>query len=279
MSNSVRAMRTRRGMTQGELARAADTQQAVISALETGRRTVSPAIQQRIAAALNCQVEELFDAEELKVVGAGTPRLRARRTPASEDLRESGRLLRNMRIKRDFSQLELSDKSGVAPATISALEKGLRSALPRTWQRLAEALRCNPEEIHPDIWGGAAPVESQGARTAAAMSPAEPERAPRDIPFHEIRVASGYSTPQLATDTAIPLPRLLRIEAGVVDPSPVEARLLSLLLNRTEAELFTPATPVQDALVKADEDEYEEEAPPVRRIFGKPASSGSSWGD
>lgn len=164
-------MRTRRGMTQGELARAAATQQAVISALETGRRTVSPAIQQRIAAALNCQVDDLFEAPDPSAIEAGAARPRARRTPASDDLRESGRLLRNMRIKRDFSQLELSDKSGVAQATISALEKGLRSALPRTWQRLAEALRCNPEEIHPDIWGGAAPVESQGARIAAAMEP------------------------------------------------------------------------------------------------------------
>ncbi len=46
-----------------------------------------------------------------------------------------------------MSQEDLEKKSGVARATISALETGKREAQPRTIRRLAEALGVEPHEL------------------------------------------------------------------------------------------------------------------------------------
>lgn len=61
--------------------------------------------------------------------------------------------LRRLREDRALSLQDLADRSGVAKATIVALEAGRRPARPATRRKLAEALRVQPNEIvwpHPD---------------------------------------------------------------------------------------------------------------------------------
>lgn len=59
--------------------------------------------------------------------------------------------LRELRERASFSQMELSDMSGVSRATIADLELGKRGARPRTRRRLAKALGVEPWELVGDV--------------------------------------------------------------------------------------------------------------------------------
>lgn len=62
--------------------------------------------------------------------------------------------LRELRERASFSQMELSEISGVSRATIADLELGKRGARPRTRRRLAKALGVEPWELVGDVqWG------------------------------------------------------------------------------------------------------------------------------
>ena len=63
--------------------------------------------------------------------------------------------LRELRERASFSQMELSEISGVSRATIADLELGKRGARPRTRRKLAKALGVEPWELVGDVqWGG-----------------------------------------------------------------------------------------------------------------------------
>ena len=55
--------------------------------------------------------------------------------------------LRTVRLERALSQQDLEAMSGVAQATISALEKEKRPARPSTVRKLAAALGVEPVEL------------------------------------------------------------------------------------------------------------------------------------
>jgi transcriptional regulator with XRE-family HTH domain len=61
--------------------------------------------------------------------------------------------LRELRERASFSQMELSERSGVSRATIADLELGKRGARPRTRRKLAEALGVEPWELVGDAQG------------------------------------------------------------------------------------------------------------------------------
>jgi transcriptional regulator with XRE-family HTH domain len=61
--------------------------------------------------------------------------------------------LRELRERASFSQMELSQISGVSRATIADLELGKRGARPRTRRRLAKALGVEPWELIGDVQG------------------------------------------------------------------------------------------------------------------------------
>lgn len=61
--------------------------------------------------------------------------------------------LRELRERASFSQMELSEISGVSRATIADLELGKRGARPRTRRRLAKALGVEPWELVGDVQG------------------------------------------------------------------------------------------------------------------------------
>ena len=61
--------------------------------------------------------------------------------------------LRELRERASFSQMELSEISGVSRATIADLELGKRGARPRTRRRLAKALGVEPWELVGDFQG------------------------------------------------------------------------------------------------------------------------------
>jgi transcriptional regulator with XRE-family HTH domain len=65
--------------------------------------------------------------------------------------------LREMRERVSFSQMELSERSGVSRATIANLELGKRGAQPKTRRKLAKALGVEPWELVGDVqrdaWG------------------------------------------------------------------------------------------------------------------------------
>jgi transcriptional regulator with XRE-family HTH domain len=55
--------------------------------------------------------------------------------------------LRQLRERASFSQMELSELSGVSRATIADLELGKRGSRPRTRRKLAKALGVEPWEL------------------------------------------------------------------------------------------------------------------------------------
>jgi transcriptional regulator with XRE-family HTH domain len=63
--------------------------------------------------------------------------------------------LRELRERASFSQMELSERSGVSRATIADLELGKRGARPRTRRKLAKALGVEPWELVGDTQGDA----------------------------------------------------------------------------------------------------------------------------
>jgi transcriptional regulator with XRE-family HTH domain len=63
------------------------------------------------------------------------------------------RRLRELRERVSFSQMELSELSGVSRATIADLELGKRGAQPRTRRKLAKALGVEPWELVGDVQG------------------------------------------------------------------------------------------------------------------------------
>ena len=61
--------------------------------------------------------------------------------------------LRELRERAAFSQMELSERSGVSRATIADLELGKRGARPKTRRKLAKALGVEPWELVGDTQG------------------------------------------------------------------------------------------------------------------------------
>ena len=61
--------------------------------------------------------------------------------------------LRELRERASFSQMELSEISGVSRATIADLELGKRGARPKTRRKLAKALGVEPWELVGDVQG------------------------------------------------------------------------------------------------------------------------------
>jgi len=61
--------------------------------------------------------------------------------------------LRELRGRASFSQMELSERSGVSRATIADLELGKRGAQPKTRRKLAKALGVEPWEVVGEVQG------------------------------------------------------------------------------------------------------------------------------
>jgi len=59
----------------------------------------------------------------------------------------NGERLRSLRKERLLTQVELSQMTGVAQDSISALETGKREAHPGTLKKLAKALDVEPKEL------------------------------------------------------------------------------------------------------------------------------------
>ena len=61
--------------------------------------------------------------------------------------------LRKLRERASFSQMELSERSGVSRATIADLELGKRGAQPKTRRKLAKGLGVEPWELVGEVQG------------------------------------------------------------------------------------------------------------------------------
>jgi transcriptional regulator with XRE-family HTH domain len=62
--------------------------------------------------------------------------------------------LRELRLKKHWSQENLANLSGVSRSTIIAVEKGKRSIQPLTLQKLADALKVDTREVDTDDKAG-----------------------------------------------------------------------------------------------------------------------------
>jgi transcriptional regulator with XRE-family HTH domain len=58
--NKIRIMRVTNGISQDELAHKAKVDRSYISQIETGKKTPSLAVLERIAKALNCSIKDFF---------------------------------------------------------------------------------------------------------------------------------------------------------------------------------------------------------------------------
>ena len=59
--------------------------------------------------------------------------------------------LRAKRKAMGIKQVDLAYKAQVSAAFMSDLEIGRRTAKAETWQRIADALGCTVEDIHPGV--------------------------------------------------------------------------------------------------------------------------------
>ena len=75
----------------------------------------------------------------------GTGR-RSRRKATTPPTTAFGGVLRSMRERRGWAQVDLGERSGLGASTISRLESGVRAPSPRTLVRLAQGLRANETE-------------------------------------------------------------------------------------------------------------------------------------
>jgi len=64
MNNKVRELRTRKGLSQGELAAAAGVSRQTINSIETGRYTPSLPLAFALARFFGRTIEEVFEADE-----------------------------------------------------------------------------------------------------------------------------------------------------------------------------------------------------------------------
>jgi transcriptional regulator with XRE-family HTH domain len=64
-----------------------------------------------------------------------------------EDGLQTTTRLRELRDRASLSQEELAERAGVSRATIADLERGRRTAQPKTRRKLAEALGVAPHEL------------------------------------------------------------------------------------------------------------------------------------
>ena len=79
-SNRLQRIRTEQGLTQGELARRSGITRQAVSSIEANTYLPTTAVALRLAAALQCRVEDLFSLAEAEpmlegrlVAGEGTP--------------------------------------------------------------------------------------------------------------------------------------------------------------------------------------------------------------
>ena len=69
---NIQAIRKRKGISQNELARRLSVTQSTISQWETGRTVPRLSIAKKIAAELNCTVDELLEPDEAAADATGT---------------------------------------------------------------------------------------------------------------------------------------------------------------------------------------------------------------
>jgi transcriptional regulator with XRE-family HTH domain len=55
--------------------------------------------------------------------------------------------LREVRVRKNFSQRELADKAGLSPANLSRIESGLQEPYTTTIRKLARALGVKPADL------------------------------------------------------------------------------------------------------------------------------------
>lgn len=59
--------------------------------------------------------------------------------------------LKEIRMSKEISQLKLSQISGIAPCTISNIEKGRQYVFPGWKKRIASALNVSETELFPEV--------------------------------------------------------------------------------------------------------------------------------
>lgn len=68
-------------------------------------------------------------------------------TGGGNDIKRLGKVLRELRKERGFSQEELADAAAIHPTYVSQVERGLKSPTMRMLGKLAKALGASPSKI------------------------------------------------------------------------------------------------------------------------------------
>lgn len=136
---AVRHARIERGMTQEDLALAADLAVSSLGQIERGRCAASWRSAEAIAQALGLSVSELVPANPL-------PPRRQRRTRPGEDS-AIGQTLRRLREERGLSQRRLASDAYITIETINRLEQGGGNPHMNTMQAIADGLQLSLPEL------------------------------------------------------------------------------------------------------------------------------------
>jgi DNA-binding CsgD family transcriptional regulator/transcriptional regulator with XRE-family HTH domain len=145
--------------------------------------------------------------------GRGTPvPADARTLPADADQAAFGEVLRRSRVRAGLSQEALAERAGLAPAAVSALERGVRRRpYPHTLAALAEALELPPAE-RAALAGAAGPSPHAGRPArASADQPLPPSNLPlprtaligRDRELAQVRDLLAGPTTHLVSVTGV----------------------------------------------------------------------------
>jgi transcriptional regulator with XRE-family HTH domain len=136
---AIRHARIERGMTQEDLAFAADLAVSSLGQIERGRCAASWGSAEAIAQALGLSVSELVPANPL-------PPRRQRRTRPGEDS-AIARTVRRLREERGLSQQGLAIEAYLTLETVGRLERGTNNPQMRTMQAIADGLQLSLPEL------------------------------------------------------------------------------------------------------------------------------------
>ena len=142
-AEKISALRKAKGYTQGELAYACGVKVDAISQYERGRRKPNSRVMPRLARALDCSIEDIFDGntkirqKPIRIVKGG-----------SVDTIKPMRKLKALRKMKGYTQGELAYMIGADTSAISQYESGQRAPNIATMAKLAKTLGCRISDIN-----------------------------------------------------------------------------------------------------------------------------------
>lgn len=200
-TRTLKSIRKRFSLTQGQLAELLDVSHATITAWETGKSRPRKGNLSRIVTLREMSKSEVDEA-------LGRDSMVARWKPS---------LLKNLRRKFGLRQDELADLLEVSVGTISGWETGRTRPTTQNLEAISQLREMSAAEVNQELGRAAFEGESQ------------PQQAGGMPPVREIRDRAGLSQAELAEELGVSATTISNWETGHTRPQPLNVRKLLAL--------------------------------------------------